>query len=47
MTCDLLQSKTEKEQKKRLEDVIRLLMMNILPQHVASYYIQHGQDSTV
>ena len=41
------QSRREKDEKKKLEDINRLLMQNILPQHVANYYLQHGQKGPV
>ena len=41
------QSRREKDEKKKLEDINRLLMQNMLPQHVANYYLQHGQKGPV
>ena len=42
-----LQSREEKDKKKITEEISVLLLRNILPDHVAQYYIDNGQHTTV
>ena len=45
-TLSYLQAKREREEQKEVEEVIKLLMLNVLPEHVADHYLQYGQENT-